>query len=94
MIIPKPIHNILPSYRVSAVSDARMEFLIRDRLSWLRFLGFDFGKPTPDENTIRMFHKRLAKAGAIRRVFEDFDYQFRRAGCLALGGQDGGRVLA
>ena len=30
------------------VSDARMEYLIRDRLSWLRFLGFDLGAPTPD----------------------------------------------
>lgn len=25
------------------VSDARMEYLTRDRLSWLRFLGFDLG---------------------------------------------------
>ena len=25
----------------NTVSDARMEFLIRDRLSWRRFLGFD-----------------------------------------------------
>ena len=29
------------------VSDARMEYLIRDRLSWLRFLGFDLGAPRP-----------------------------------------------
>jgi transposase, IS5 family len=36
----------------NTVSDARMEFLIRDRLRWLRFLGFDLGAPTPDENTI------------------------------------------
>ena len=39
----------------NTVSDARMEFLIRDRLSWLRFLGFALGKPTPDESTIRQF---------------------------------------
>jgi hypothetical protein len=32
------------------LSDARMEFMIRDRLSWLRFLGFDLGAPTPDES--------------------------------------------
>lgn len=31
------------------LSDARMEFMIRDRLSWMRFLGFDLGAPTPDE---------------------------------------------
>ena len=41
------------------VSDARMEYLIRDRLSWLRFLGFDLGAPTPDANTVRVFRERL-----------------------------------
>jgi IS5 family transposase len=69
------------------VSDERMEFLIRDRLSWLRFLGFDLGRPTPDENTIRSFRERLTKTGAIRRLFEDFDRQLRGAGYLAMGGQ-------
>src|ERR1043166_9789749 len=34
------------------VSDARMEYLIRDRLSWLRFIGFDLGAPTPDASAI------------------------------------------
>ncbi|MDX9861220.1 MAG: IS5 family transposase [Rhodospirillales bacterium] len=69
------------------VSDERMEFLIRDRLSWLRFLGFDLGRPTPDENTIRSFRERLTEAGAIRRLFEDFDRRLRGAGYLAMGGQ-------
>ena len=27
------------------VADARMEYLIRNQLSWLRFLGFDLGAP-------------------------------------------------
>lgn len=69
------------------VSDERMEFLIRDRLSWLRFLGFDLGLPTPDENTIRGFRERLTKAGAIDRLFEEFERQLRGAGYLAMGGQ-------
>lgn len=69
------------------VIDARMEFLIHDRLSWLRFLGFRLGQPAPDENTIRTFHERLTGAGAIRRLFEDFDRQLRGAGYLAMGGQ-------
>lgn len=69
------------------VSDARMEFLIRDRLSWMRFLGFKLGHSTPDENTIRLFRERLTAAGAIRSLFEEFDRQLRRAGYLAMGGQ-------
>ena len=69
------------------VSDQRMEFLIRDRLSWLRFLGFDLGKPTPDENTIRAFRERVTEAGAIQGLFDAFERQLKGAGYLAMGGQ-------
>lgn len=69
------------------VSDARMEYLIRDRLSWLRFLGFDLGAPTPDANTIRMFRERLTAAGALDTLFADFDCQLKERGYLPMGGQ-------
>jgi transposase, IS5 family len=69
------------------VADARMEYLIRDRLSWLRFLGFDLGAPTPDANTIRLFRERLTEAKAIRVQFDAFDNRLRTNGYLAMGGQ-------
>ncbi len=69
------------------VSDARMEYLIRDRLSWLRFLGFDLGASTPDANTIRLFREKLTEAGALEALFADFDRQLRERGYLAMGGQ-------
>jgi IS5 family transposase len=69
------------------VSDAKMEFLIRDRLSWLRFLGFDLGAPTPDENTIRLFREKLTRAGALEVLFAAFDPQLRERGYLPMGGQ-------
>ena len=69
------------------VADARMEYLIRDRLSWLRFLGFDLGAPTPDANTIRLFRERLTEAGAITVLFDAFDNRLRAGGYLAMGGQ-------
>ena len=69
------------------VSDERMEFLIRDRLSWLRFLDFDLGKPTPDENTLRTFRERLTNAGAMKTLFVAFDLELRSAGYLPMGGQ-------
>jgi len=71
----------------NTVSDARMEFLIRDRLSWLRFLGFDLGAPTPDANTIRLFRERLTQAGALDALFADFDHRLRTLGYLPMGGQ-------
>lgn len=69
------------------VADARMEYLIRDRLSWLRFLGFDLGAATPDANTIRLFREKLTEAGALDLVFTDFDRQLKERGYLAMGGQ-------
>jgi IS5 family transposase len=69
------------------VSDARMEYLIRDRLSWLRFLGFDLGAATPDANTIRLFRERLTDAGALEALFIDFDRHLKERGYLAMGGQ-------
>ncbi|WP_217430814.1 transposase [Sphingomonas bacterium] len=71
----------------NTVSDARMEFLIRDRLSWLRFPGIDLGAVTPDENTIRLFRKKLTRDGALDALFTAFDRQLRDRGYLPMGGQ-------
>lgn len=69
------------------VADARMEYLIRDRLSWLRFLGFDLGAPTPDTNTIRLFREKLTEAGTLQILFDAFDHRLCTNGYLAMGGQ-------
>lgn len=71
----------------SNVSDARMEYLIRDRLSWMRFLGFDLGAATPDANTIRLFREKLTEAGALETLFAAFDQELKERGYLAMGGQ-------
>ncbi len=69
------------------LSDARMEFMIRDRLSWMRFLGFDLGAPTPDENTIRHFRNRLTETGTLKRVMKAFDWQLHKKGYIPMSGQ-------
>lgn len=69
------------------LSDARMEFMIRDRLSWMRFLGLDLGGPTPDENTIRHFRDRLTETGTLKRVMKAFDWQLRKKGYIPMSGQ-------
>jgi len=69
------------------LSDARMEFMIRDRLSWMRFLGFDLGGPTPDENTIRLFRDKLTASGALKRVMKAFDWQLQKKGYVPMAGQ-------
>ena len=69
------------------VSDARMEYLIRDRLSWRRLLSFDLSAATPDANTIRLFREKLTEVGALDVLYADFDRQLKQQGYLAMGGQ-------
>lgn len=69
------------------LSDAKMEFMIRDRLSWMRFLDFELGCPTPDENTIRHFRNRLTETGTLKRVMKAFDWQLQKKGYIPMSGQ-------
>lgn len=84
---PVAMFKVLILAAQNNVSDARMEYLIRDRLSWLRFLGFDLGAPTPDANTIRLFREKLTEAGALEALFFAFDRELKQRGYLAMGGQ-------
>lgn len=84
---PVAMFKVLVLAAQNNVADARMEYLIRDRLSWLRFLGFDLGAATPDANTIRLFREKLSEAGALDAVFTAFDRQLKERGYLAMGGQ-------
>ena len=52
-----------------------------DRVTWMRFLDFDLGEPTPDENTIRLFRSTL------KRVMTAFDWQLHKKGYLPMSGQ-------
>jgi IS5 family transposase len=69
------------------LSDERCEFYLRDRLTWMRFLGLGLGDAIPDANTIWTFREALTKTGAIKRLFELFDQALRAAGYLAMSGQ-------
>ena len=60
---------------------------MRDRLTWMRFLGLGLGDPVPDANTIWTFREALTKAGAIERLFTLYDQQLRARGYLAMSGQ-------
>ena len=64
---------------LAAVRDERMEFLIRERLSWLRFLSFGLGDRTPDENTIRLFRERLTRSGRSKSCSRSSIVSSRRA---------------
>lgn len=69
------------------LSDDRAEFLISDRLSFMRFLGLGLQDRVPDAKTIWAFRERLTKAGAIEGLFSRFDDALREAGYIAMSGQ-------
>jgi len=69
------------------LSDEKMEFQIRDRLSFMRFLGLSLGDAVPDEKTIWLFREQLVEAGLIKRLFEEFDQFLEEKGFCARRGQ-------
>ena len=86
-ITPVAVFKILVIQATNNLSDERAEFLINDRLSFMRFLGLGLEDRVPDARTIWLFREKLTTAGAIKRLFEQFDAMLRQAGYIAMSGQ-------
>ena len=69
------------------LSDDQVEYQIRDRLSFVRFLGLGLEDKVPDAKTVWLYREQLAQAGAIEDLFEAFDGHLKKQGYLAMGGQ-------
>ena len=54
------------------LSDEKTELAVRDRLTWMQFLGLHINADTPDENTIRHFRNRLAEAEILDDLMARF----------------------
>ena len=84
---PVLMFKILVIQAQNGLSDDKAEFLMNDRLSFMRFLGLGLNDPVPDAKTIWMFRERLTRAGAINGLFRRFDAAIRAAGYIAMSGQ-------
>lgn len=69
------------------LSDAQTEYQIRDRLSFMRFLGLGLNSRVADEKTIWLFREQLTKTGRIRKLFLKFDRYLTEKGFHAKMGQ-------
>ena len=69
------------------LSDDQIEYQVRDRLSFRRFLGLGLGDRVPDAKTVWLWREARARAGKIEEVFGLFDGHLARQGYLARGGQ-------
>lgn len=63
------------------------EYLLRDRLSWMRFCGLGPGDTVPDANTLWDFREALIAADALDALFARLDRAISEAGYLPMGGQ-------
>jgi IS5 family transposase len=69
------------------LSDDQIEYQVRDRLSFMRFLGLGLEDRVPDAKTVWLYREGLAQAGMVEALFEQFDGYLARQGYIARGGQ-------
>ncbi len=71
------------------LSDDQVEYQLRDRLSFMRFLGLGLEDLVPDAKTVWLYREQLARAGVIEALFDAFE-GWRDAGEL---GEPTGQAL-
>ena len=69
------------------LSDDQIEYQVRDRLSFMRFLGLGVEDRVPDAKTVWLYREALAQPGMVETLFEQFDGHLARQGYIARGGQ-------
>ena len=69
------------------LSDDTMEFMLRDRLSFMRFLGLTMTDKVPDAKTIWKYREQLTEAELIKPLFDKFGEYLSEKGFKASEGQ-------
>jgi len=78
--------KILILQRYYNLSDEQTEFQIKDRLSFLDFLGLTIGDDVPDEKTIWLFKENLKEKNLSKKLFEIFTQTLITNGIVAREG--------
>ena len=79
--------KIMVLQQLNNLSDDRIEYQIRDRLSFMRFLGLALEDRVPDAKTVWLFRETLKQQGAGEGLFKRFDEQLAAKGLVDKGGQ-------
>jgi IS5 family transposase len=79
--------KVLVLQQLHNLSDDRIEYQIRDRLSFMRFLRLQFEDRVPDAKTVWLFRERLKHAGLVDVLFARFHEQLATQGYVARAGQ-------
>ncbi len=65
---PALMFKVLVLQTLYTLSDDQTEYQLKDRLSFMRFVGLALHDPVPDAKTIWLFREQLARAGAVERL--------------------------
>jgi transposase, IS5 family len=68
------------------LADGQLEYQVRDRISFMAFLGLRPGDNVPDEKTVWLFRERLTGLGLVEQLFAQFDADLADAGFAAAKG--------
>src|SRR6516162_11216243 len=79
--------KVLVLQTLYTLSDEQTKYQLKDRLSFMRFVGLALHDPVPDAKTIWLYREQLSRAGAAERLFALFDALLKAKGWLAIGGQ-------
>jgi len=69
------------------LSDDAMEYQIRDRISFMRFLGLNIDQRVPDAKTIWLFREQLTELKLVKQLFKRFNAVLGDRGFKAQKGQ-------
>ncbi|AKH37592.1 MULTISPECIES: IS5 family transposase [Nitrosomonas] len=67
------LFKMLVLQRMNNLSDDRLEYQVRDRLSFMRFLGLGLAGVVPDAKTMWSFREELKENHLMDRLFARFD---------------------
>ena len=79
--------KILVLQQLHNLSDDRIEYQIRDRRSFMRFLGLQLEHKVPDANTVWLFREKMHTLNLEKVLFDRFHQQLARHGYVARAGQ-------
>ena len=79
--------KVLVLQQLHNLSDDGIEYQIRDRISFMRFLGLGLEDRVPDAKTVWTFREALKDLGLMDDLFARFDEQLAEQGYVARSGQ-------
>jgi IS5 family transposase len=79
---PLSVFKMLLLEHCYGVSDPQCEELVRDRLSWRRFVGLAFTDAVPDETTLVRFRQRLIEHGLQEQLLVLINRQLAAQGLI------------